>query len=274
VNPKDFPILGKIENLLTRMFLCEPVRRTALGRRLYKRMYLFGKGLAEKQEVQLFRRHLRPGMTIVDMGANIGFYTVLFSTLVGERGAVYAFEPDPFCSGILRDRIRVLPIQNVHVETAALGEGECKATLYCSKRDRAENRVYPFDSSVPVETVQVPMLGLDMYCSNNRIDRIDAVKIDVEGLEVSALRGMRDIMGKSPPAWMFIEFSPVQLRGAGASSEAFWQVLAGDGYICYFLNDQGQLRKISDTPAFTKAHARSESNIWAVHHTQPQPASG
>jgi FkbM family methyltransferase len=229
LNPKDFPILGKIENLLTRILMWEPVRRTALGRRTYTRMYLFGKRLAEEREVQLFRLHLRPGMTIVDMGANIGFYTVLFSQLVGPRGTVYAFEPDPFCSGILRDRIGALPVQNVRVETAALGESEGEATLYCSKRDRAENRTYPFDPAVPVETVQVQMLGLDTYCRTHRIDRIDAVKMDVEGLEVSALRGMREIMVKSPPAWMFVEFCPKQLKGAGASSEAFWQVLAGSG---------------------------------------------
>lgn len=269
MNPKDFPILGKIENFLTRILMWEPLRRTALGRRTYMHMYLFGKGLAEKREQQLFRQHLRPGMTIVDMGANIGFYTVLFSQLVEARGTVYAFEPDPFCSSILSDRIRKLPVQNVHVETAALGETEGEVTLYCSKRDRAENRIFPFDPAVPVETVQVPVLSLDSYCRTHRIDHIDAVKIDVEGNEVSVLRGMREIMARSPPAWMFIEFCPEQLQGAGASPEAFWQALAADGYDCYSLDDQGQLQKVSDSPAFTRAHAHGWTNIWAVRHMQP-----
>lgn len=250
-----------------------PLRRAALCRRAYARMYLFGKRLAEKREQQLFRRFLRPGMTIVDIGANVGFYTVHFSRLVQAGGAVYAFEPDPFGSGILRDRLRTLAVQNVHVERAALGEAEGEATLYCSKRDRAENRVYPFDPSVPVETVQVPVYSLDAYCRAHHIDRIDAVKMDVEGAEVSVLRGMREIMATSPPARMLIEFSPGQLRGAGTSPEAFWQALAGAGYDFYSIHAGGQVRKIWDTPAFTDAHAKGDTNIWAVHRARKEPVS-
>ncbi len=261
------PILQKIGHLVTRIMTWEPLRRTALGRRTYMQLYLFGKGLAEKREQQLFRQHLRPGMTIVDIGANVGFYTALFSQLVAPRGTVYAFEPDPFCSGILRDRIRTLPLQNVHVESAALGETEGEVTLWCSNRDRAENRIYPFDPKVPVETVQVAALRLDTYCRTHHIDHIDAVKIDVEGAEVSVLRGMREVLAKSPPAWMFIEFCPEHLRDAGTSPEAFWQTLAAYGYDCYSMDDEGQVGKIGDTAAFTEAHALRDTNIWAVHHT-------
>jgi hypothetical protein len=83
---------------------------------------------------------------------------------------------------------------------------------------------------------------------------------------------MRGIMANSPPAWMFIEFSPVQLAAFGASAEEFWDTLDGDAYNCYSLDDAGEARKIDDTAAFTTRHAASFTNVFAVHRAQPQPA--
>jgi FkbM family methyltransferase len=264
------PVQQGAGHIVTRMMMWKPVRRTALGRRMYGRMYLCGKAFAERSETRFFREHVRPGMTIVDMGAHVGFYTVQFSRLVGETGAVHAFEPDPFCASVLRDRLRRLAsARNVHVEEAAVGETECARTLYCSNRDRATNRTYPLDPHTPAETVQVSMLSLDAYCRAHGIDRIDAVKIDVEGAEVSVLRGMRETMSRHPPAWMFIEFCPKQLVGAGETPEAFWQALAADGYESYATEGSERGRRILDTAAFTREHGHSYTNVWAVHRSQP-----
>lgn len=243
------------------------IRRSAFGRRTYARMYLVGKTLAERRERLFLRRHLRPGMTVVDMGANVGFYTVLFSRMVGATGAVYAFEPDPLCSGILRDRVGGLPSQNVRVEPTALGESEGQATLYCSNRDRAENRTYPFAAGVPVETEPVRVQSLDGYCETHAVGHIDAIKMDVEGAEVAVLRGMRHILAESPPAWMFIEFCPQQLSGADASAGEFWDVLRGSGYDSHALDDTGQPRRIRDEGAFTRLYRDSCTNVFSVHRT-------
>jgi FkbM family methyltransferase len=234
-------------------------------------MYLAGKHFAERAELGLFRRHLRPGMTVVDMGANVGFYTAQLSRRVGPTGKVYAFEPDPFCAGLLRERCRRMRLTNVVVENVALGAREGEATLFCSNRDRAENCTHALAAGVPVETIRVPVQSFDAYCRDHGIDRIDAVKMDVEGDEVSALRGMRDILTRTPPAWMFIEFSPRQLSASGASPEEFWEVLAESGYRPYSIGHHGELRPIPDTSAFTELQATSFTNIWAVHRAQPEP---
>ena len=163
-------------------------------------------------------------------------------------------------------------LTNVRVENVALGAQAGEATLYCSNRDRAENCTHALAAGIPVETIRVPVLSLDGYCREHRIGRIDAVKMDVEGDEVRALRGMREILTRRPPAWMFIEFSPPQLCAAGASAEEFWQVLAEGGYRSHSIGDQGELRPIPDTRAFTALQAASFTNIWAVHRGQPRPA--
>jgi FkbM family methyltransferase len=193
---------------------------------------------------------------------------VPFSRSVGTGGRVYAFEADPFCAALLRERSRRMRLTNVLVENVALGAREGEATLFCSNRDRAENCTHALAAGIPVEPIRVPVRSLDAYCRENRIARIDAVKIDVEGDEVSALRGMRDILTRTPPAWMFIEFSPPQLRAAGASAEEFWDALAEGGYRSHSIGDHGELRPIPDTSAFTARLAARYTNIWAVHRGQ------
>ena len=247
-----------------------PIRSTAVGRHAYARMYLVGKRLAERREQDLLRRHLRPGMTVFDLGANVGFYTERFSRLVGAAGKVYAFEPDPFCSEVLRDRTRLLG--NVRVENVAVGARQGEATLFCSNRDRAENRTRPLDPGVPAEAVRVPVVTLDGYCRSRNVERVDALKMDVEGDEVHVLRGMSETMARTPPAWMFIEFGPAQLRGAGASPEEFWDLLDERGYRSYSSEGHGELQRIRDTRAFTEAHARSFTNILALY--EPRPIAG
>jgi FkbM family methyltransferase len=268
------PLQEKVGHFVTRIMMTRPIRATAVGRRTYAKMYLFGKHLAERREESLLRQHVRPGMTVVDMGANVGFYTEQFSRLVGPTGKVHAFEPDPFCAELLRDRSRRLRLTNVEVENAALGAQGGQTTLFCSNRDRAENCTHPFNPGVPVEAVQVAVLTLDDYCRNRKIDRIDVVKMDVEGDEVSVLRGMKETMARTPPAWMFIEFSPAHLRGAGSSPEEFWSLLAESGYRFYSIEGRGELRPIRDTSAYTERQAHSFANIWAVHRAQPEPQDG
>ncbi len=251
----------------------EPLRRSRLGRSVYGWMYLFGKSRAERSESEFFRRLVGPGMTIVDLGANVGFYTAQFSESVGNGGSVIAFEPDPFCADILRRRIGALESAgNVRIEDAALGAARGETILYCSHRDRAESRTHPLDPAIPGETVRVPVCTLDEYCREHGIERIDGVKVDVEGDEVSALRGMREILTTRPPGWIFIEFSPDQLRGAGETPESFWSLLREHGYRTYALENGRTAGAIEDTDAFTRAHQHEDSNVFAVHRSRPEAA--
>ncbi len=251
----------------------KPLRRSTVGRRAYGWMYLFGKAFAEREESEFFRRLVRPGMTVVDLGANVGFYTAQFSRIVGQGGVVHAFEPDPFCADILRRRIGALEsAANVRIEGAALGAEPGEAVLYCSHRDRAESRTHPLDPDTPGETIRVPVRTLDDYCREHGVGAIDVLKVDVEGDEVGVLRGMREILTTRPPGWIFIEFSPDQIRGAGDTPEDFWALLREHGYRTYTLERGRPARRIEDTDAFTRTHEHEDSNVLAVHRSRPLPA--
>lgn len=267
------PIQRRVGHVVTRLMMWKPLRRSRLGRSAYGWMYLFGKAHAERAESEFFRRLVRPGETVVDLGANVGFYTAQFSEIVGDRGFVLAFEPDPFCADILRRRIGALAsARNVRIEDAALGAAPGEAVLYCSHRDRAETRTHPLDPETPGETVRVPVRTLDEYCREHGIGRIDGLKVDVEGDEVGVLKGMREILTTRPPAWIFIEFSPDQLRGAGDTPEAFWSLLRAHGYRSYALENGRPAGAIEDTDAFTRAHLHEDSNVLAVHRSRSSGA--
>lgn len=256
------PLL-RIGKIVTRVMLSPPLRRFALAQRAYATLYLTGKWLAERREREFFRQHLTPGMVVLDIGANVGFYTTLFSRLVGEAGHVYALEPDPFSFDILARRVRRPRFRNVTTDQLALGDREGTTTLFCSMVNRADNRTHPSHEGVPVERVVVPLTTLDAFCARRGIDRIDVVKMDVQGAEVAVFHGMRRTVERCRPQWMFLEFAPADLRGAGTSPEEFWGVLQGYGYTPYALDERCRPLPIADRALFTQQHADWYTNVWA-----------
>ncbi len=271
---KESPILRSIGAGVTRALTSHPACETAIARKSFTALYLFGKRLAEEAEQALFRERVRPGMTVFDVGANLGFYTELLSRLVGPCGSVYAFEPDPFCASILQDRVDSLPLSNVHVERAAVMEVDGTVDLYCSRRDRAESRTFPFERGVAARPVPVRAVSLDSFCREHEIGRIDGIKIDVEGVEVRALNGMEHLLKTAPPSWMLLEFSPRQLREAGATPETFWSLLTEAGYSGYAFDADDRLEPVGDTALFSETYVERETNVWAVRGEEDRPRQG
>lgn len=254
-------LVHRIGAPVTRLLLAPPVRRTALGRALYTRLYSLGKGLAERQETRFLREQVKPGMVIFDVGANIGFYTFLLADLVGPGGRVHAFEPDPVSFGILEER--AARRANVQATRTAVGDRAGTVSLFCSPTNRADNRIHPSHGVRPAETFEVPLTTLDDHCAAHGIDRIDAVKMDIQGTEVAALRGFARTLSRVRPAWMLVELSPEHLRGAGTAPEDFWAILEELGFEPWGFDSHGRPFRIEDTAAFTRAHETSYTDVWA-----------
>lgn len=254
-------LVHRIGAPITRLLLSPPVRRTAFGRALYTRLYSLGKGLAERQEMRFLREQVKPGMVVFDVGANLGFYTFLLADQVGPKGRVHAFEPDPMSFGILEKRAAGHP--NVEVTRAAAGDRAGTVPLFCSPTNRADNRIHPSHDARPAETFEVPLITLDDHCAARGIDRIDAVKMDIQGAEVAALRGFAKTLARVRPAWMIVEFSPEHLRGADSTPEDFWAILEELGFVPWGFDDHGRPFRIEDTAAFTREHEATYTDVWA-----------
>jgi FkbM family methyltransferase len=163
----------------------------------------------------------------VDVGANIGYFTVLFSRLVGEKGHVFAFEPDPQNMAILRRNLETNGCRNVTVEAKAVGDRLETVRLYRSTEVLGDHRIY--DSGDGRESLPVEAIPLDQYFADYR-GRIDAVKMDIQGAELLALKGMSATLDRNPAVWLLMEFWPYGLHKAGTNPEAVVQFLERKGF--------------------------------------------
>jgi FkbM family methyltransferase len=170
---------------------------------LYRLQMLFG--TYESSTVQACRSWLRPGMTVIDVGAHAGYYTVLFSRLVGASGRVFAFEPHPANFELLSRNVRRRAAGNVHTCRAAVSDREAQADFWQAPLSLGHS-LLPVKAGA--ERMRVQTVTLDAFCRREALEHVDLVKIDVEGAEPEVFDGMREICARSPRPAVLAEFKP------------------------------------------------------------------
>lgn len=191
---------------------------------------------------QLFlRRFLEPGMTVVDVGAHQGFYTLLASKLVGHGGRVLAIEPSPREFRRLRWHLAVNRCRNVQVRHVAIAGHEGEATLFvCLGRETGCNSLRPPAAEDPIETVRVPVVTLDSCAEQAGIRRVDLIKMDVEGAELAALSGSKRLLTSIRPV-LLCELADVRTAPWGYSSVDIFDFVAAQGYCWFSVGIDGRL---------------------------------
>lgn len=148
-------------------------------------------GSYEPEQTAAFQRHLKPGDSVLDVGAHVGYYTLLSSMLVGDGGRVVAFEPDPRNARFLRRHVRINGRRNVRVEEAAVSDSRGSAR-FAHGTGSGTGRL---DGAGEFE---VRTLRIDDYCTERGIVPA-AIKIDVEGAEIAVLAGGRETIRVARP---------------------------------------------------------------------------
>jgi FkbM family methyltransferase len=170
-------------------------------------------GRAEPFMMELFRQAVVPGATVLDAGAFVGSYTLLAAGLVGSDGTILAFEPDVRKSMWLRRNVDANGFSSrVTVSEDALTDQAGTATFFLQGGDQTTSSLYISQQSVG--GVEVRCVALDDILDPTA--RLDVGKIDVEGAEVRALRGMRRTIAASPALSLFVECNPHALDAAGS----------------------------------------------------------
>lgn len=202
----------------SRMFL--DLRQSRLAQRL------FMTSVHEPGETVLLRRLLRPGMVFADVGANVGYYTLLAARLVGPSGRIYAFEPDPACGDILRRSIQVNGYDHVIVVGKALaatpGVGWLSQPRNKEMQQLAERRS-------GYRCLQVEVTTLDGVVARYG-GRLHLVKLDVEGAEPEVLRGMTNTLRRNPDLRIMTEFNPRALWELGTDPAEYLAELEVHGF--------------------------------------------
>lgn len=176
---------------------------------------LFSRGAFEESETRLFEKSIKPGMVVVDIGANIGYYSLIASGLVGRKGRVYAFEPEPKNHGILLQNIRENNFVNIVPVKLALSDRKGIARLYTDKSNEGGNSLSGTNVMDRQGSVDVQTTTMDSYFGGNAGGfKVDFIKIDVEGAEGLVFKGAKKVL-KNRRLKIMMEFCPYFLRNMG-----------------------------------------------------------
>lgn len=173
-------------------------------------------GSREEEAVKIWQDILEPGMDVIEVGANLGFYTLKAASHIGESGKVYAFEPVPSNTLILQDNLKLNGCSNTRVIEQAVadenGEVEMKGTTHsnCGTIIMDDNNsfrsgFFERTQNITDDIIQVPATTLDSFTSDHEIDP-DVIRMDIEGGELRAVEGMRQTLSnQSAPSYFLLE---------------------------------------------------------------------
>ena len=200
---------------------------------LYEPLYRSFKAWQDRDVMGLMRRFISPGDVVLDIGANVGVYARYLSSLVGDKGHVHCFEPDADNFRHLADAVRGL--SNVTPNHAAAGAADGTIDLYLSPQLGVDHRTYAHSESDV--KVTVPVKSIDGYISGRF--PISAVKMDVQGFEMSVLDGMEKTIAANPGIVFFMELWPYGLKAAGHSAEVMMRRLQSLGFSVSMISTRG-----------------------------------
>ena len=190
----------------------------------------------EPAETAVVHELVQPEMVAIDVGANRGWYTLLFSKLVGPQGQVYALEPEPAMFRILNQNVAINGFAG-NVSTFPLAASDIcdKAMMQVNSAEPEISRLVPKRGAFSSADVSVDAVTLDRFAESHKLGRIDFIKVDVEGAEAKVLAGARGILERCQPL-LLVEALDRNLRRYGNSASQLSDALRNHGYRCFVVN--------------------------------------
>ena len=201
---------------------------------------IFLTGSYEPKESGFIKKFVRSGMTVLDIGANIGAHTLLLANCVGEKGSVHAFEPT-VAGELLKRSLQANQTMNVTFNPIALGStcGSLRLTRCKPGAECFTSIGTPLFAAAADGYMDVPVATLDYYAEKVGLTDIDFAKMDIEGAEVSVLSGAKKVLrDQVVRAWM-VEMNYVCLNNCGSSLQELVGLLTDAGYVLFLLDGYG-----------------------------------
>lgn len=182
-------------------------------------------GIWEPYETALVLALLQPGDVFVDVGANIGYFSVLAASIVGDSGAVHAFEPDPQNYRLLEANAGLNDLrERITAMQAGLSDQAGQGELFLSEDNLGDHQIYASGETrraLPISLLR----GSDVLADS--VHRLDLLKVDTQGSELQVMHGLMPLLqALSAKPNIIIELTPLSLRRADASGRALIELLA------------------------------------------------
>ena len=200
----------------------------------------------ELAETSFVERHVQPGMVVLDIGANQGYYTLLASRKVGKQGRVISFEPSPREREALMLHRKLNRCQNVTISEVAVGSERKKADLFVVQGTQTGcNSLRPPAVTDQTAPVQVEVMQLDEWLVKHAIERVDFIKLDVEGGELDVLKGAELLLERRPRPVILVEIQDLRTEPWGYKAKEIINHLSRKKFKWFQLREDGSLEELS-----------------------------
>lgn len=191
--------------------------------------FVLTNGDYEEETRKVVMQTLKPGDVFFDLGANIGYFTVLAAKRVGPTGRVFAFEPTPATRFYLERNAQGNGVSGV-VAVEAFAISERQGTAYFEVGNQSECNSIATDTRSAAETIEVKTIGIDEYCEEKGVARVDMIKMDIEGQELKAIRSMSATNQRNPQLQIIFEYNAEVVRRSGEGVAEFFDLLSSYGF--------------------------------------------
>ena len=203
------------------------------------------RGIWEPGVTQLFESLLQPGMVVVDVGAHIGYFTLLAARRVGPTGKVYAFEPVPYNYNLLVKNIALNGYENIVPVQKAVSNKVGAATFYLHP-NQVGHSFYPETLGRSKTAITVETTTLDQFLAEQGWPPVQMVKMDIEGAEPAALEGMAEVLKRCGDLRLIFEYIPRILLRAGQEPRQFLERVNGLGFTIQNVTDDHGVQPLSE----------------------------
>lgn len=240
---EHLPVRGKgrlaeqiLRHAKTETLKCTPLHGLEIHLRRSQRIErLMWAGAYERTLVALLKKIVKPSMTVMDVGANIGYIAAIAAGLAGQGGCVHAFDPNPDCYARLQLNLAAFP--QAHAHQVALSDSVGTLPFYLSENSEEQGWGSLLDDATAVrQAMDVAVTTIDDFVTKLGIRRVHLIKMDIEGNEMHALRGARKLIGRDHPA-IIAELNATCLARDGAKPGDVLQFLISSGYSVRFLDN-------------------------------------
>ncbi len=234
----------------------------------------------EPETTELFKRLINRGDTIVDFGANIGYFTLLAARLTGKKGIVYAFEPEPTNFKFLQKNISLNGYDNVKAFQKAVSSENGKTELFICDYDTGHHTINSYNGikayskgrKSQMHSIEIETIKLDDFLKGKKID---LMKVDAEGSEFLAIEGMKGLLKKNKDIKIVLEYFPLLVKNMGGDPIKMIQDLLDMGFRIdlipedYNANNKN-LKQITSAEILRRI-CRGDEHVNLLVHYQDKP---